>query len=62
MVQLPRNNDLSVALFEKMLDPAYLTNSYKLYWFSAVFEEVVIQLMLMGRMGFINGFHKLKTI
>jgi len=41
MVQLPQNNDLPVALFEKMLDPAYLTNSYKLYWFFAVFEEIV---------------------
>ena len=41
MATLPQNNNLPVALFEKMLDPAYLTNSYKLYWFSAVFEEIV---------------------
>ncbi len=41
MVQLPQYNDLPVASFEKMLDLAYLTNSYKLYWFSAVFEEMV---------------------
>ena len=39
--QLPSEPDLNLSAFEQMLDMKNLTNSYKLYWFAAVFDEII---------------------
>ena len=38
--ELPRNNDLDIQAFSNILDLKYLQNSYKIYWFYAIFEEI----------------------
>ena len=40
MIDLPKNPFLNIEAFGRMLDPKYLTNSYKLYWLIAIFEEI----------------------
>ena len=40
MVKLPEDLDLDVNAFENMLVMNRMTNSYKLYWFAAIFEEI----------------------
>ncbi len=39
-MKLPESEVLDIAAFEHMLNMRNLTNSYKLYWFDAVFEEI----------------------
>jgi len=40
MERLPHNDKLDICAFENMLDLAYMTNSYKIYWFFSIFEDV----------------------
>jgi len=40
--KLPGNSTLNIQAFEQMLELKMLTNSYKLYWFSALFEEIIL--------------------
>ncbi|MGD2085009.1 MAG: HNH endonuclease domain-containing protein [Candidatus Aminicenantes bacterium] len=39
-IELPKAFNLNISAFEQMLNINKLTNSYKLYWFSAIFDEV----------------------
>ncbi|NIM13406.1 MAG: HNH endonuclease [Candidatus Aminicenantes bacterium] len=39
-VKLPESKTLNISAFEQMLSLKNLTNSYKLYWFAAVFDEI----------------------
>ncbi|WP_246451799.1 hypothetical protein [Alkalicella caledoniensis] len=41
MMNLPSNEKVEVRLLEKLLDYNYLTNSYKIYWFSGMFKEII---------------------
>ena len=38
---LPSHPDLNISAFEQMLELKSLTNSYKLYWFAAIFDEII---------------------
>ncbi|MCK8826799.1 hypothetical protein MWH25_03440 [Natroniella acetigena] len=40
MLKLPKQLDLNIQAFENMLQLKRMTNSYKLYWFTALFEEI----------------------
>ncbi|MEZ7890505.1 MAG: HNH endonuclease domain-containing protein [Candidatus Wallbacteria bacterium] len=40
MNKLPANEKLNINAFENMLELKYLTNSYKIYWFYSIFEEI----------------------
>src|SRR6056297_501595 len=40
MEKLPKDLNLNINAFENMLNMKRMTNSYKLYWFAAVFEEI----------------------
>ncbi|WP_321328472.1 hypothetical protein [uncultured Ilyobacter sp.] len=39
-IKLPVSQRLNIQAFSNMLDLKYIQNSYKLYWFYAVFEEI----------------------
>lgn len=39
-MKLPESETLNIPAFEQMLSLKSLTNSYKLYWFAAVFDEI----------------------
>lgn len=39
-VKLPESDTLNISAFEQMLSLKSLTNSYKLYWFEAIFDEI----------------------
>lgn len=39
-MKLPESTNLDISAFEQMLNLKSLTNSYKLYWFAAVFDEI----------------------
>ena len=39
-IKLPISQRLNIQAFSNMLDLKYIQNSYKLYWFYAVFEEI----------------------
>lgn len=39
-MKLPVSERLEISAFEQMLSLKSLTNSYKLYWFSAIFDEI----------------------
>ena len=38
--RLPLDNIIDVSLLEKSLNATNLTNSYKLYWFAAILDEI----------------------
>ena len=40
MVKLPEDLELDINAFENILTMNRMTNSYKLYWFAAIFEEI----------------------
>ena len=40
MVKLPEKLELDINAFENMLEMNRITNSYKLYWFGSIFEEI----------------------
>ena len=40
MVKLPEDLDLDINAFENMFVMNRMTDSYKLYWFAAIFEEI----------------------
>ena len=39
-IKLPKNQKLNIESFSNILELKMLTNSYKLYWFFAIFEEI----------------------
>jgi len=39
-MRLPGEENLDIQSFDKMLDLDYITNSYKLYWFSGIIDEI----------------------
>ncbi len=39
-MNFPKNHNLNIQAFEKMLEYKRVTNSYKLYWFYALFEKI----------------------
>ena len=39
-MKLTKNEDLNIRAFDEMLSARYLKNSYKLYWFTGIFEEI----------------------
>lgn len=43
MNNLPQETNLNIAAFEQMLNLKNITNSYKLYWFTAIFEKIVLE-------------------